>query len=769
MSLSIQHHTTARYLFITLTFAGLLSTGWFGIPLIPKYFINNSMDLVAGIYTLFSALGSIWGIMAYREFTKSLEMIIEARVAARKLDPMIGDYEYRSYNPITREYEDGFAPSGPIDFWDKETQVPHWMDKGKYWHVLMILKGGNREVRLKVVKDEDLPFYSSPMNVAVTTKERTNSESATRSFRFSVKVPQWLVMNTERSRFASHDLGQSELSALISDLNRKIVDASAEVAGWETLRIRYPLNAMTLLIYLNKSLPLRIVYHQVIRKFRGAKELRLEETNYNLADIKDDELVSSVLELASNKGISTGRLEMLRILILFLKNAYSRLGLGEGASEYHSFHHSLEVSYMALHMLPRQLKLFTFGPKDYEVILVAALLHDFDPSQETRLSSKEIRKGPAVVRTMEELKRTRIVDAYFSMSRNDFENYFREYSSNQTPPVEFAATHPEQVNQEWTPLESAMVEALIWRTDFPFREQKLAQERFALAIMQLTGRGQDGDRISTIAEILWLADLAVTYMGSDRLRAWDRVTNLYEELNLPKLEAVTKTDKFFSVFAKNPNFNQIIRMKYFPSIFKQRWKLVHRFFHEGNPSTQLVDTIDAARKLYSRVNLEIGMRRGEMLRRMASECWSEYFIAIGRDQNEVFKAKSTFSELDPQNALAFWGDSERLLSDIPNRSIDNFLLVLPEHSVPLSTSDGMASFRSMFADLSKRLVRGGAIRIMTDLDKDSQAFRKLVSIAAEAGLQPVDSAGKSYFPNDWRDPEFRTGSNPQIIILVPKS
>ncbi|MGI0029419.1 MAG: hypothetical protein ACREAQ_06895, partial [Nitrososphaera sp.] len=176
MSLSIQHHTTARYLFITLTFAGLLSTGWFGIPLIPKYFINNSMDLVAGIYTLFSALGAIWGIMAYREFTKSLEMIIEARVAARKLDPMIGDYEYRSYNPITREYEDGFAPSGPIDFWDKETQVPHWMDKGKYWHVLMILKGGNREVKLKVVKDEDLPFYSSPMNVAVTTKERTNSE-----------------------------------------------------------------------------------------------------------------------------------------------------------------------------------------------------------------------------------------------------------------------------------------------------------------------------------------------------------------------------------------------------------------------------------------------------------------------------------------------------------------------------------------------------------------------------------------------------------------
>ncbi|MDQ3847622.1 MAG: hypothetical protein M3261_01545, partial [Thermoproteota archaeon] len=83
----MQYHNLARYLFITLAFAGLLSTGWFGIPLIPQYLIHNQVDIVASIFTLFSSLGTIWGVMAYREFTRSIETIIEARMAARELDP----------------------------------------------------------------------------------------------------------------------------------------------------------------------------------------------------------------------------------------------------------------------------------------------------------------------------------------------------------------------------------------------------------------------------------------------------------------------------------------------------------------------------------------------------------------------------------------------------------------------------------------------------------------------------------------------------------
>jgi tRNA G46 methylase TrmB len=688
---------------------------------------------------------------------------MDARDAARRLDTMMGEYEYRSYNPVTKDYESGFVPSGPIDFWDKEMQVPAWMDKGKYWHILLSLQAGSREVRLKVVRDRDLPFNSGPQNVAVTTRERANGEGRMSRYVYSVKVPQWLVMNTERNRFADPG-GAGQLGELIADLNRKIVVASDEVAEWERQRIRYPWKWMTLGIYINKSLPLRIVYRQVIRNFPGAKKRGVEETNASLANVKDDELAASLLELASEKGIQQGRIEMLKLLIRFLKNAYTRLGLGEGASEYHSFHHSLEVSYMALHMMPSEFRQFTFGPKDYELVLAAGLLHDYDPAQ--LAASREGSKGPSVPRTMQELSRSRILDAYFTMGWEEFANYFREFQSPLSPPEEFATTHPEYVKTEWSPTESAIVEMLIWRTDFPFFRQKLAQEMFARLREQLASGGGDTSKVETLAEILWLADLAVTYMGSDPVRAWDRVTNLYDELNLPKLEAVPRTDAFFADFAENEIFKQLISMKHFPNIFRQRWNLIYQFFHEGNPSTQLNRTIAIARKMYLRVNLEIGMRRGELLQSLATDNWAEYFIGIGRDQSEVFKAKARFTELDPQNASAFWGDTEKLLPAISDGSIDSFLMVLPEHSAPITTPEGKSSFRSMLAIMSKKLVRGGALRILTDLD--GQLLRELVELAVQAGMQKVASKGKEYFPQGWRDPEFRPDRKAQILVLAPK-
>ena len=764
----MRYHNIARYLFITLAFAGLLSTGWFGIPLVPQYLVDDRIDIIAGIFTLFSALGTIWGVMAYREFTRSIEMVMEARMAARKLDPMIGEYEYRSYNPITKDYEVGFAPAGPIDFWDKETQVPTWMDKGKYWHILLSLQGGSKEIKLKVVKDDDLPFYGVTRNVAITVRDRATIEvGRTHRYVYTVKVPQWLVMNTERKRFMDQDTAEAELSELVSDLNRKIVAATDEVAEWERQRIRYPWKAMTLGIYLNKSLPLRIVYRQVIRNFPGAKRRGIEDTNANLANVKDDYLVASLLELASEKGIPQNRIEMLQILIRFLKNTYTRLGLGEGASEYHSFHHSLEVSYMALHMIPKEFQQFIFGPRDYELMLVAGLLHDYDPAQ-ALASDTGAPKGPSVARTTEELEKTRILDAYFTLNRDEFENYFREFKSALSPPTEFATTHPEYVKTDWSPKESEMAQALIWRTDFPFFKQKLAQEMFARLLAEVAGKGEDVDKVKMLAEILWLADLAVTYMGSDPVRAWDRVTNLYDELNLPKLEAVPRTDAFFADFAENEVFKQIINMRHFPYIFRQRWNLIYQFFHEGNPSTQLNRTIATARKMYLRVNLEIGMRRGEMLQAIALENWGEYFIGIGKDQSEVFKAKARFAELDPQNASAFWGNTEKLLPAITDRSIDNFLMVLPEHISPLDTVEGKGAFRLMLSALSKKLVRGGTLRILTDLEKDSAAFRELVIVASQASFQLIGNSGKTYFPKNWRDQEFKIGRNPQIVVLAPK-
>jgi tRNA G46 methylase TrmB len=471
-----------------------------------------------------------------------------------------------------------------------------------------------------------------------------------------------------------------------------------------------------------------------------------------------------LLELASEKGILKDRIEMLHLLIRFLKNEYAHLGLGEGASEYHSFHHSLEVSYMVLHMLPKEFQQFSFGPKDYELVLVAGLLHDYDPAQP--LASQEGPKGPSVARTMREISRTRILDAYFTMGREDLANYFREFQSPLSPPQEFATTHPEYVKTESSPTESVTAEMLIWRTDFPFPRQQAAREMFERLQVQLTSKGENTRKAVLLAEILWLADLAVTYMGSDPVRAWDRVTNLYDELNLPKLEAVRLTDAFFADFAENKIFKQIINMKHFPYIFRQRWNLIYRFFHEGNPSTQLNNTIANARNLYLRVNLEISMRRGEMLQYVATENWAEYFIGIGKDQNEVFRAKSKFAQLDPQNASAFWGDTEKLIPAICDSSIDNFLMVLPEHSAPTATAQGRSSFRWMLEILPRKLAGGGSLMILTDLE--GEPLKGLIEMAEQAGLQHVANKRKIYFPKDWRDPEFKRDMKSQVVVLLPK-
>ena len=699
-SFSLLYNDLARWLFITLVFTGMLSTGWFGIPLVPLYLSLKQIDIEASLFTLFSALGTIWGVMAYREFTRTGNLVKAARDLARRLDPMIGDYEYHSHNAETRESEKGYVPLGPIDFWDKETRAPSWLDKGKYWHILLGLQAPDKEVVLQVVKDDDLPYKSGARNVAVTYKESNQRKRGSflhrrsRTYRYRVKIPQWSVMNTERMRFVEQkdrlNLNATQLNYLIGDLNKNLVATAEEIIEREKLRIRYPWSTTTLGIYLNKSLPLQGIYRQVIRHFPGLKKRIINDTNENLANIQDDELAAAVIELAVQKGISYDRINNLRTLMLFLKNAYSKQGIGEGSSEYHNFHHSLEVSYMSLQMMPKEFRKYSFSSRDYELILIAALLHDYDPAQAYSSSEDgDMRepKGPKVARTIHEICKTRIHDAYFTMNRIDFENYFREYESTLSPPKELATTHPEylKVGQR-RPIESIIVEALIWHTDFPYLKQKHAQERFAQLLVELETQRQEPDKIRSIGEILWLSDLSVTYMSSDPIRAWDRVSNLYDELYLPKVEAVSRTDAFFSDFADNESFRELIRGRQFPDIFRQRWNMIYQFFHEGNPSTQLNRTISMARKLYIKVNIEIRMKRCELLEEIAANNWAEYFIAISKDQNEVLKAKTKFADLDPINAYSFWGDSQRLLTNIADRSIDNFLLVLSQILIPLILS-----------------------------------------------------------------------------------
>ncbi|HJR48995.1 MAG TPA: HD domain-containing protein [Nitrososphaeraceae archaeon] len=783
-SFSLFYNDLARWLFITLAFTGILSTGWFGIPLVPSYFLHNEIDILSSLFTLFSALGTIWGVMAYREFTFSANLINDARDLARKLDPMIGDYQYRSYNPETKDYEKGYVPMGPIDFWDRETQVPDWLDKGKYWHILLGLQTSHREIVLQVVQDRDLPFLEDPRNVAVTSREFPPSQSASekrikkKKYRYRVKIPQWLVMSTDFARVEklkdNWNIGDSDMGTFLTRLNTTLAGASEEIVEREKPRIKYPMKISALGIYLNKSLPIRIVYKQAIRYFPGSKKRTIEYTNENLANIADDQLAGSIIDIAINKGIPSERLNKFRILVLFIRNEYNKQGIGEGSGKYHNFHHSLEVTYLSLQMLPKELRGHIFTWKEYELLLVAGLLHDYDPS-EAHLDSIQIDKnndavtaqprGPRVYRTIEALSRTRIVDAYFTMSSIEFENYFKEYKSSLLLPIELSTTHPEYVKVDWKPTESLVIEALIWRTDFPFFKQTEAQEKFDQLVSDLERKVYSPGKVRLLGEILWLADLSVTYMGSDPIRAWDRVSKLYDELYLPRFEAVSRTDAFFSDFADNELFKEIIRTRNFPEILRQRWNLVYQFFHEGNPSTQLNRTISSARRLYLKVNLDVGMRNCEMLYRMASNHWSEYFIGIGKDQNEVLRAKSTFATLEPQNASSFWGDAMKLIPRIQDRSIDNFFIVLPERNI---SSNTLSSLKSLLPNLRVKLVNErGAVQILTDMNAESDLFKELASIITSASFQ-LSHEDNMYFPMDWDDGSLQDVRNLNVLALRSK-
>jgi HD superfamily phosphodiesterase/tRNA G46 methylase TrmB len=753
---------------------GILATGWFGIPLAPRYLALHQVDTEAEIFTLFSALGTIWGVMAYRELTRSADLIVNVRALARDLDPQIGAYDYRSYNPETKEYENGYLPLGPIDFWDKETQVPAWLDKGKYWHILLGLQTGTKEIILQVVRDSDLPFSVDRRNVAVTYKEMISLYGSQRKthkrFRYRVKIPQWIVMNTERTRLINlngHQFEDENIATLIAELNRKLVLASEEIIEREKPRIKYPGNFMTLVIYLNKSLPIRLVYHEAIRHLPGAKKRIIAFTNENLANTKDNDLISALVLAAEQRGISVDKIAKIRMLLRFLQNSYTSQGIGEGSSEYHNFHHTLEVSYLSLQMLPREFHNYRFNSADYELLLIAGLLHDYDPGQlEANRSPAAGPKGPNVVRTISELQETGIHVAYFTMGKYEFENYFRDYKSALLPPIEFATTHPEYIKPEDNnKIESGNVEALIWRTDFPYFKHALAQKKFVEHLNNLDKMGLDSFKIKLIGEVLWLADLSVTYMGSDPIRAWDRVTNLYEELYLPKFEAVSRTDEFFSDFAETELFKELIKTRQFPDIFRQRWNLIFQFFHEGNPSTQLNRTINKARKLYLKVNIEVDMRRGDILEEIAVNNWAEYFIGIGKDQTEVSRAKLRFADLDPPNASSFWGDTKKLIPSISNRSVDNFFLVLPKKHFSNGMNDN-PELTSLISHMPSKLRTNGSLQILTDAEGSSSYFNDLELIGMKSGFHLNSGRRhKEYFPKNIRESYFAPDSTVHTLVF----
>ena len=242
-------------------------------------------------------------------------------------------------------------------------------------------------------------------------------------------------------------------------------------------------------------------------------------------------------------------------------------------------------------------------------------------------------------------------------------------------------------------------------------------------------------RYDLISQILWLADLSVTYIGSDPIHVWDRVTNLYSDLLLPKFEAISKTDKFFSQFMDIDIFKELINNRSFPTIFRERWNLVYQFYHEGNISNQINQIIINARKSYPKINIEIGLKTGDLLFHLSSAHPEEYFIGIGTDQESVINIKNRISLQKVQNATIFWGDAVKLLPDIYNNSIDNIFLIYPKSATKLTDFDLENKFHLIFTSVSIALKRTGKVWMITNLPQLDEFVDKISSIAEKCGFQ----------------------------------
>lgn len=774
-SFSLFYNDIARWFFLFLFFGAMFSSYLFGIQLALNYAVEDKFDFVYFVLTLFSGLGTIWGVMAHREFTKSSEKVNNTRALAYQINPQIGKYEYKSYNPETHEFEDGFIPFGPIDFWDPATYAPDWVDKGKYWHVLLALQVPNKELILQVVKDDDL-INTKDRNVATTQKETIrfswDQDGSIKRFRYRVKIPQWAVMRADYQGTKSNNQEGIITNREIGKLNRNIVLLVDEIIEREKFRIKYPWKIIGLWVYFYKSLPIKIIYNEILEKLPGFHKSIVKEANETLADIREDRLVMAIMDVAKNKGISDAKIEKISTLIRFLDGVYSDIGLGEGSTEYHNFHHSLEVSYMALKMLPNAISNYRFSVDDIEIILVAALLHDYDPLQftyngnssrpetnEYPTSGPSVRSsvGPRVQRTIETIQRYQIHDAYFKLDQPDLERIFKNFSfkfRNQ-PDMQTLTASIEKSDK------SLIVEALIWRTDFPYFKQETAQKNFKLLLSKLESKGYDIGKINLLAEVVWLSDLSVTYMGSDPIRAWNRVTNLYDELFLPKLEAVSRTDSYFSDFADTHLFQELIKMRSFPIVFKNRWNSIYQFFHEGNPSTILIRTIINARKSFLKINMLIGYFKGELIYRMANDVWSEFFIGIGEDQNEISYAKSKFTELEPLNASVFWGNPTKLLPNIPDGSIDSFIVNLVSSRQEILANK--ESFTSIIGTINKKLTNSGTLQLIMDLSKESEVFSFIYNEILSKDFMDCSEDIKSFFSSKLDLNSLPFYSNPYLL------
>jgi len=190
---------------------------------------------------------------------------------------------------------------------------------------------------------------------------------------------------------------------------------------------------------------------------------------------------------------------------------------------------------------------------------------------------------------------------------------------------------------------------------------------------------------------------------------------------------------------------------------------VYQFFHEGNPSTLLIRTILNARKSFLKINILFGYFTGKIIYKMANDTWAEFFIGIGEDQNEIYYAKSKFLDLETQNAFVFWGNPAKLLPNIPNNSVDNFIIYVPRSMNFRQLSDA-SYIGSLINTIDSKLNSNGTLQMVTDIPRDSELYNNVYKQVIANGFVDCPPDTKPYFANfDQDSPPYY--SKPYISLF----
>ncbi|MHB8155512.1 MAG: HD domain-containing protein, partial [Candidatus Omnitrophota bacterium] len=256
-----------------------------------------------------------------------------------------------------------------------------------------------------------------------------------------------------------------------------------------------------------------------------------------------DEYWSKIMKLFKGRRLTQEKV-YLKELFIYLKNIHEDFNLIN--TGYHRFSHSLEVTYLILIFASR----LGYDAKSVLEMIVAALLHDFDPRKEY--------SAPRVLVTVGHLNNSETIRGLVQKMGLDMERII----------------------------------ALILRTDFPFDEQR--RDLFEISL-DLIKHKITRERFIKQAELLALADQTATYLLLSPIESEERVLELAREMGWDEKNTLSATGEFLK--GNEADIRKVLLK--LPDRYSKRWAGIKRHFDNFTKSGSPIIKINGVEDVYA--------------------------------------------------------------------------------------------------------------------------------------------------------------------------